>query len=221
MAAGDRMTLQGAMMVRSCCSWFCWRVRSTRREYLSTGDASVVETSILIGIVGGLIVALVISFKPTMATYLAIPYAGLRGTGSRRFLGDSGAEVSGYRDSGRGPDVRCPGRVAGRVFHASHPGHSTLPNDRHRRHGCHRFAVSGQHGAGPVPCWRAVFEFLQPAGVHRVARDLRRRCPESRTRLRSDQSQAHARVLPATWSGTQRSACWSRWSGCTWKSCGC
>ena len=80
MAADDRMTLQGAinksfllLVVLLAGAFYPWS------EYLSTGDASVVGPSILIGIVGGLIAALVISFKPTTATYLAIPYAGLEG----------------------------------------------------------------------------------------------------------------------------------------------
>jgi uncharacterized YccA/Bax inhibitor family protein len=79
-AAGDRMTLQGAinksfllLVVLMAGAFYPWS------EYLSTGDTSVVGPSILIGIVGGLIAALVISFKPTTATYLAIPYAGLEG----------------------------------------------------------------------------------------------------------------------------------------------
>ena len=48
-------------------------------QYLSTGDASVVSTSILIGTIGGLILALIISFKANLAPYLAIPYAALEG----------------------------------------------------------------------------------------------------------------------------------------------
>ncbi|HTY94510.1 MAG TPA: Bax inhibitor-1/YccA family protein, partial [Steroidobacteraceae bacterium] len=41
--------------------------------------ASIVGPSLLVGIFGGLVMALIISFKPAMATYLAIPYAGLEG----------------------------------------------------------------------------------------------------------------------------------------------
>jgi uncharacterized YccA/Bax inhibitor family protein len=48
-------------------------------QYLSSGDASVVGSSILIGALGGFVLALVISFKATLAPYLAIPYAALEG----------------------------------------------------------------------------------------------------------------------------------------------
>src|ERR1700730_2222230 len=48
-------------------------------QYLSTGDASMVGPSIMIGAIGGLVVALIISFKPTTAPYLSIPYAALEG----------------------------------------------------------------------------------------------------------------------------------------------
>jgi len=78
--ADERMTLQGAinksfllLVVLMAGAFYPWS------QYLSTGDTSVVGPSILIGIIGGLIAAVVISFKPTMATYLAIPYAGLEG----------------------------------------------------------------------------------------------------------------------------------------------
>jgi uncharacterized YccA/Bax inhibitor family protein len=77
---GERMTLQGSinksfllLVVLLAGALWPWS------QYLSTGDASVAGTSILIGAVGGLVLALVISFKATMAPYLAIPYAALEG----------------------------------------------------------------------------------------------------------------------------------------------
>jgi uncharacterized YccA/Bax inhibitor family protein len=77
---GERMTLQGAinksfllLVVLLAGAFWPWS------EYLSTGDASVVGPSILIGAVGGLVLGLVISFKATLAPYLAIPYAALEG----------------------------------------------------------------------------------------------------------------------------------------------
>jgi uncharacterized YccA/Bax inhibitor family protein len=48
-------------------------------QYLSTGDASMVLPAMWIGIIGGFICALIISFKPATAPYLAIPYAALEG----------------------------------------------------------------------------------------------------------------------------------------------
>jgi uncharacterized YccA/Bax inhibitor family protein len=77
---GERMTVQGAvnksfllLVVVLAGAFWPWS------QYLSTGDASVVGAPLLIGLIGGLILALVISFKPHTASYLAIPYAGLEG----------------------------------------------------------------------------------------------------------------------------------------------
>jgi uncharacterized YccA/Bax inhibitor family protein len=79
-AAGDRMTLQGAinksfllLVVLMATAFYPWS------QFAATGDASAVGPTTLIGLVGGLITALIISFKPTTATYLAIPYAALEG----------------------------------------------------------------------------------------------------------------------------------------------
>src|SRR3984893_6408030 len=76
MVGGERMTLQGAinksfllLVVLMAGAFWPWS------QYLSTGDASVVSSSIMIGAIGGLIVGLIISFKATTAPYLAIPYA--------------------------------------------------------------------------------------------------------------------------------------------------
>ena len=80
MASGERMTLQGSinksfllLVVLLAGALWPWS------QYMSTGDASVVGTSILVGIVGGLVLGLIISFKATTAPYLAIPYAALEG----------------------------------------------------------------------------------------------------------------------------------------------
>jgi len=48
-------------------------------QYMSTGDASTVSTSVLVGVFGGLILAVVISFKANLAPYLSLPYAALEG----------------------------------------------------------------------------------------------------------------------------------------------
>jgi uncharacterized YccA/Bax inhibitor family protein len=77
---GERMTVQGAvnksfllLVVLLAGAFWPWS------QYLSSGDASVVGPALLVGILGGLVLALIMSFKPAMATYLAIPYAGLEG----------------------------------------------------------------------------------------------------------------------------------------------
>ena len=76
----ERMTLQGAinksfllLVVLLAGAFWPWS------QYLSTGDVSVVGTSVMIGALGGFVLALIISFKATMAPYLAVPYAALEG----------------------------------------------------------------------------------------------------------------------------------------------
>lgn len=76
----ERMTLQGTinksfllLVVLLAGAFWPWS------QYLATGDAAVVSSSVMIGAIGGLIVAVVISFKATMAPYLAVPYAALEG----------------------------------------------------------------------------------------------------------------------------------------------
>jgi uncharacterized YccA/Bax inhibitor family protein len=46
---------------------------------LASGDVQAVSGLMLLGIFGGLISAMIVSFKPTAAPYLAIPYAALEG----------------------------------------------------------------------------------------------------------------------------------------------
>jgi len=79
-ALGERMTLQGTinksflmLVVLLVSALYPWS------QYLSTGDAASVGTSILVGALGGFVVALIISFKPTTSPFLAIPYAALEG----------------------------------------------------------------------------------------------------------------------------------------------
>jgi uncharacterized YccA/Bax inhibitor family protein len=79
-AVGERMTLQGSinksflmlvvLLVGALWPW---------SQYLSTGDASTVSGPILIGVIGGLVLGLIISFKATLAPYLSLPYAALEG----------------------------------------------------------------------------------------------------------------------------------------------
>src|SRR6185312_7248193 len=75
-----RMTLQGTinksfLMVVVLLASALW----PWSQYMSTGDASAVSTSVLIGVFGGLILAVVISFKANLAPYLSLPYAALEG----------------------------------------------------------------------------------------------------------------------------------------------
>ena len=76
----ERMTLQGTvnksfllLVVLLAGAFWPWS------QYLSTGDASVVQAPLLVGAIGGFILALIISFKANLAPVLSIPYAALEG----------------------------------------------------------------------------------------------------------------------------------------------
>lgn len=76
----ERMTLQGSinksfllLVVLLAGALWPWS------QYMTTGDASVVMTSVMVGALGGLVVGLIISFKADLAPYLAVPYAALEG----------------------------------------------------------------------------------------------------------------------------------------------
>jgi uncharacterized YccA/Bax inhibitor family protein len=76
----ERMTLQGAinksfllLVVLLAGAFWPWS------QYLSTGDASVVGTPLLVGALGGFILAMIISFKANLAPVLSVPYAALEG----------------------------------------------------------------------------------------------------------------------------------------------
>jgi uncharacterized YccA/Bax inhibitor family protein len=46
---------------------------------MANGDAQAVSSTLLLGALGGFVLALIISFKVSLAPYLAIPYAALEG----------------------------------------------------------------------------------------------------------------------------------------------
>jgi uncharacterized YccA/Bax inhibitor family protein len=78
--ASERMTLQGTinksfllLVVLLATALWPWS------QYMATGDAASVSSSIMIGAIGGLVLGLIISFKATTAPYLALPYAALEG----------------------------------------------------------------------------------------------------------------------------------------------
>ena len=78
--SGERMTVQGAvnksfllLVVLLAGAFWPWS------QYLATGDASSVMPAMWIGIIGGFVAALIMSFKPMAAPYLAVPYAALEG----------------------------------------------------------------------------------------------------------------------------------------------
>jgi uncharacterized YccA/Bax inhibitor family protein len=46
---------------------------------MASGDAQAVYSTMLLGFIGGFVLAIIISFKATLAPYLAVPYAALEG----------------------------------------------------------------------------------------------------------------------------------------------
>lgn len=76
----ERMTLQGSinksfllLVVLLAGAFWPWS------QYLTTGDASVVSAPLLVGALGGFVLAMIISFKANLAPVLSIPYAALEG----------------------------------------------------------------------------------------------------------------------------------------------
>ena len=79
-SVAERMTLAGTinksflmLVVLMAGAFWPWS------QYLSTGDAGSVSAALLVGALGGLVLALIISFRQTLAPYLALPYAALEG----------------------------------------------------------------------------------------------------------------------------------------------
>jgi uncharacterized YccA/Bax inhibitor family protein len=79
-AAGEAMTLQGTinksfvlLLVLMASALWPWT------QYMASGNPADVAGPMMIGLTAGLILALVISFKATMAPYLSIPYAACEG----------------------------------------------------------------------------------------------------------------------------------------------
>jgi len=76
----ERMTLQGtinksflSLVVLMAAALWPWS------QFMQSGNPAVVGPAIMIGAIGGLVLALVISFKTTTAPYLVLPYAALEG----------------------------------------------------------------------------------------------------------------------------------------------
>jgi uncharacterized YccA/Bax inhibitor family protein len=76
----ERMTVQGTvnkgfllLVVLMASALWPWS------QYMSSGNVQAVSGLMLLGLIGGLVLALIISFKATLAPYLAVPYAALEG----------------------------------------------------------------------------------------------------------------------------------------------
>ena len=79
-AAGEAMTLQGTinksfllLVVLLAAALWPWS------QYLASGNPATVAPAVVIGLVGGLVLGLIISFKATLAPYLSVPYAACEG----------------------------------------------------------------------------------------------------------------------------------------------
>lgn len=78
--ADERMTLQGTinksfllLVVLLAGAFWTWS------QFLTTGNLALVEAPMTIGLIAGFVLALIISFRPTAAPWLAIPYAACEG----------------------------------------------------------------------------------------------------------------------------------------------
>jgi uncharacterized YccA/Bax inhibitor family protein len=78
--ASERMTLQGTinksfllLIVLLAGALWPWS------QYMASGNPGVVLVPVMVGAIGGLVLALAISFRPTLAPFLALPYAALEG----------------------------------------------------------------------------------------------------------------------------------------------
>jgi uncharacterized YccA/Bax inhibitor family protein len=78
--ASERMTLQGTihksfllLIVLMGAALWPWS------QFLASGNPAVVFLPVVVGAIGGLVLALIISFRPMTAPYLAVPYAALEG----------------------------------------------------------------------------------------------------------------------------------------------
>lgn len=78
--ASERMGLQGTinksflmLVVLIAAAFWPWS------QYLASGNPAVVGAPIMVGAIAGLVLAIIISFKTTMAPYLALPYAACEG----------------------------------------------------------------------------------------------------------------------------------------------
>jgi uncharacterized YccA/Bax inhibitor family protein len=74
------MTVQGTvnksfllLVVLLAAAFWTWS------QYLTGGNPAAVGMPMMVGLIGGFVLAIVISFRPTLAPYLAIPYAACEG----------------------------------------------------------------------------------------------------------------------------------------------
>ena len=135
--AGERMTLQGTinksfllLVVLMGAALWPWS------QYLASGNPAVVGLPMMVGVLGGLVLALIISFKATLGALSGGAVRGLRGPGDRRHLGDAREALSRHRHSGGRADLRRAGGNAARLHHRADPRHAALSRDRRRRHRC-------------------------------------------------------------------------------------
>ena len=174
------------------------------------------------GAIGGLIVALVTVFKKAWAPVTAPLYALFEGL----FLGGISAMF----------EARCPGiviqAVDAHLRHAVRAAGGLSDRASSRRPRTSSSAWSPPPAASACSTWsRFVLGFFGTRSrcIHEsgtvgivlqpVRRRDRRAQPGARLRLHRDAASSTARR--STWSGTARSACWSRWCGCTSRSCAC
>jgi len=98
-ALGETMTLEGRS-IRPEILLLCAVATAAWTWHLAMNPATLPLDYLLlvVGLIGGLIFALITTFKKTWAPVTAPIYALLGGSGAGRYFGDAGAAVSGDRD---------------------------------------------------------------------------------------------------------------------------
>ena len=107
LVTGDRMTLAGTVnKTAMLLAMTLITAAYTWGRFMESRDASTISGLLLLGAVGGLVVAMITVFKKTAAPYTAPIYALLAGTRARRHLSDARSAVSRHRDPGGRAHVR-------------------------------------------------------------------------------------------------------------------
>ncbi len=147
----EAMTLQGTinksfllLVVLLAAALWPWS------QFFASGNPAVVLPAMLGGGIAGLVLALIISFKATLAPYLSIPYAACEGLVIGGISAVLEKRYPGIAIQAVGLTFGVHGSAAAGLHARGDPGHAALPGHRGRRHRRDRAAVSGVVGARHV-----------------------------------------------------------------------
>jgi len=219
----QRMTLSGTVnktgILLLCCiatAAYTWRL-----FLQSAGDASAVGGLMIGGLIGGFIFAMVTIFKKEWAPVTAPIYALLEGLVLGGISRHHQCEVSGHRHPGGFADLRHAAGAAAGVQFGPDQGNGEVQAGDYRGHRRHCGVLRAGAGAELLP------HLLHRDQRQRPDRDRLqrgggdRRGTEPGAGLRLHRAGRQRGRGPSIWSGTARSALWSRWCGCISRFCGC